>query len=70
MDFKNLTKEDKRNITDGINSHYGINIITEVCSVIENNTTLIIYQDPEKTNAIHIDHSEFRAIMNQLLLGA
>lgn len=70
MDFNNLTRQDKTDIRDTINSHYGVKFITEVCSAELNNTTLIIYQDKEKTDAIYIDYGEFKALFNHLILGA
>jgi hypothetical protein len=70
MDFDNLTKENKADIKDTINYHYGVNIITSVCSAKLNNTTLIIYQDRERKDAIHIDYQEFKTLFNQLILGA
>jgi hypothetical protein len=70
MDFNNLTKEDKADIKDVINFRYGVNIITSVCSAKLNNSTLIIYQDQEKKDAVHIDYREFTTLFNELILGA
>lgn len=69
MNLKELTIVDKLTIKDAINSYYGLNLITSVESVEENQSTLIIYQDKEKTNAIHIDEAEFRSSINKLILG-
>lgn len=69
MDFDNLTEQNKADIKDAVNYRY-TNMITSVCSTKLNNTTLIIYQDKEKKNAVHIDYREFRALLNERILGA
>jgi hypothetical protein len=70
MNFDNLTEQNRVDIKDTVNSLYGVNTITSVSSTKLNKTTLIIYQDEEKKNAVQIDYSEFRALFNELILGA
>jgi hypothetical protein len=70
MDFENLTEINKTDIKDVVNCFYGTNIITSIFSTKLDDSTLIIYQDKEKKDIIHIDYGEFKTLFNQLILGA